>query len=274
MSKYFKDEDEIQLSEYAKESISPEMKKAAKYLMFCLGDVSLSKDIIEAYEDFFSHYSSKYDVKFEGDTIKGLYDFYKKFPRLSHKAFYEISFRYIKDLFEEYSLDAVFEKLIKLYGEVDDAMEMFISYIERKADELQEKYKDDASKLDEYSQIYYMEEFSEFYQYISYLKSLVLTQHISVDSILASLAAPELIKQDAKQLSELSRRYRCYMGAGYPVSYLMTKSFAKKEDLSKYGDRPLYYISSSDKLEEATFTTQEFIDSIKQEKAKKLISKK
>ena len=145
-------------------------------------------------------------------------------------------------------------------------------YIDKKADELQSKYEKEASKLDKYIKLYSDDGLTD--GYISYLKHLVIEKHMSVDKIIDSMPSQELIKKDREHLYHISKTSHCFMGCGYPASYLMTESYVKDADLSKYGQRPTYYISASDEKKEATFTTQEFIDSVNQEKVKRLTEKK
>ena len=93
MSKYFKEDTKIQLGDYRKRDLSDRMKRTVDYLIHCLGDVALSIDIIEAYNSYFFSYGGRYDVRGEVESVKGLYEIYKKFPSISSKAFSEISFR-------------------------------------------------------------------------------------------------------------------------------------------------------------------------------------
>lgn len=272
MSKYFIDEKEIQLSTYLERELSDKMKKTVEYLIHCLGDVSLPVYIIDAYRTYFYSSEGRYDVRTEEETIKGLYEFYKKFPSISGKAFYEISVRYIKDLFEDYSLVSVFEKLIKEHGESDETLETFITSVEKKADELQKKYFKQAILLRGCGKFYHVDGLAD--DYIPFLKSLVIKKHIPIEKIIESMPSPELVKEDRMYLHRLAVKYCCYFGCGYPASYLLTEAMAKGEDLSKYGERPLYSISLTDKPIKATFTIQEFIESTKQDNVKKLIRNK
>lgn len=271
MEKYFEENQKTQLSMYLERGISDKMKKTIEFLICCLGDVSLPLDIIESYKDYFYSSGGRYDVRTEVESVKGLYEFYKKFPSISAKAFEEISFRYIKDLFEEYSLDIVFEKLIKMHGKTDETLELFISYTEKKADELQKKRRKEARKLDRYLPIYHVDGLVD--DYIPFLKSLVIRKHISVDRILDSMPSPELVKKDREHLHRLSIVFHCYFGC-VPISYLITEDLAKGEDILKYGERPSYSVSFLEKPVETTFTTQEFIDSTKKTKDKELVRKK
>ena len=275
MKKYFKEDifEEKKISEYYQE-LSDHDRKVLKYLIETLGDVELDRKTFNIFIEQFHCFGGRYNVRTRKETIKGVYGFVKDIPTLSSEAIDEIFFRYIEDIFEECKMKTVLKKYIELFGKTDDAFEQFILYLETKADEYAKKYKEDASKLDQYYDQYYMEDFADWYQYISYLKSIVVREHISADAIIDCLPSPELVKKDARHLSKLSYTYRSDFGVDYPASYKITKCLAKGEDLTIFGERPSYYISIIDSYEDATFTTKEFIDSIKKEEDKRLIRKK
>ena len=272
MEKYFKERKEFHLSTYLKRGkLSEELERTTKYLMYCLGDVVMPLDIIETYDLYFSCFGGRYDVRHELETVKGLYEFYRKFPHITPKAFYEIAHRYIKDLFDGYSLEQVFAKMIEVYGELDETFEKFIQYVELKAEELEKKYDEDASKLDAYTKLYHIDGYED--SYISFLKSLILGKHIAVEKVMESMPGHELVVKDRKQLYSLAEKYRCYMGCGYPISYLMTRSLIKGEDLKEiYGKEPAYFITQSI-IEPATFTTQEFVKSVEDNNNNKICLK-
>ena len=269
MEKYFKERKEFHLSTYLKRgNLSEELERTTKYLMYCLGDVAMPLDIIETYDLYFSCFGGRYDVRHELETVKGLYEFYRKFPHITSEAFYEVAHRYIKDLFDVYSLEQVFKKMIEVYGETDEIFEKFIQYVELKAKKLEKKYDKAARKLDVYTKLYHIDGYED--GYIPFLKSLILGKHIAVDKVIESMPGHELVVNDSKQLYSLAEKYRCYMGCGYPISYLMTRSLIKGEDLEEiYGKEPAYFITQSI-IEPATFTTQEFIKSVEEHKVKKL----
>ena len=62
--------------------------------------------------------------------------------------------------------------------------------------------------------------------------------------------------------------YRIHFGAGYPVSYTMTKDLVKNGNVDDYPEIPTYYISTANKEIPALFTKQEYLDSIKKRKSK------
>ena len=134
-------------------------------------------------------------------------------------------------------------------------------------------YEEEAAKLDEYSEEYYIDGISDFYQYIPYLKRLVIYDQIPVDDIIDSMPSPEIIKKDALQLKELARYYRCHFGAGYPTSYECTKIIASGSILEEQEEKIAYYISACKEIVDGTFSTKEFMDSVRERKEKRLRKK-
>ena len=250
MSKYFTDEKEkvILLSSYTGDE--------KNLLIAALGDQYLPKSIIDTLSSFYHSYGGRYSVRSDDETIRGVVDIYRKFPRLSKKAISEIGFVYIQDLFERYELDIVLTGLLKFFGETDDAFEIFLSVVSKKADELDEEYKRKAEKLDLY------QGYSK--AYIDYLKSLVMREHVDVDKIMESIPSKELIQRDEKQLEDLSRRSKIYFGCCYPISYQLTRMHAKGEDISKIPELK-YYISTTKEEVPATFTKEDYLKEVKQE---------
>ena len=131
-------------------------------------------------------------------------------------------------------------------------------------------YEKEASKLDEYYDEYYVEGVSDDYQYITYLKYLVIHDHIPVDAIIDSMASPEIIKADALQLIQLVRYYRCYFGYGYPTSYECTKIIASGYILEEQEEKIAYYVSAVKEIVDGTFSTREFMDSVRERREKRL----
>ena len=277
MSKYFDDEEKVLLSSYLKK-IEPEndifaekKKSSTKFLINCLGDVELSESVIKTLTSYINTYGGKYNVRTKPKTLKGIYEVYSKIPRLTGEAIEEISRSYISDLYEEYSLVSIFEDLIKTNGENDETFIKYMDSVEKASEELQERYDKDASVLDKFKEEYFKYVGAKHYVNItSYLKEAVKREHISIDAILSSLPSPELVEKDAEQLAELAKENRIIFGIGIPVSYKMTKELAENGDLSSFEEQPYYYISTTDKCVDTTFTKQEFLDSVKKEYQKRI----
>lgn len=238
--------------------------KNVSWVMDDLTDVELPVSIIKKFYGCFHSFGGRYDVRTEPETIKGIYSLYSKYPQLSDNAMDHIIHIYIKDLFDEYDLENMLGKFIGVFGETDEAFEVFYNYVERKADELQVIYDEDSKKLEEYKLTYEP-------QYIEYLQGLIKYEHLSVDKIIASLPSPELVKTDKEQLNDISTSTRIYFGVGYPISYSLTKRLVKNSDSLSESDE-LYYVINNDKKVPATFTTTEFLESVKENQ--KVFSKK
>lgn len=272
MSKYFveREEEKVLLSKHKEEIIKDRSKfcyvysestiPQIEYLIKQLGDVEMTREVIAIFCNQFNCFGGRYDVRTDLDTFKGVYEITKRYPKLSSKAIDEIIFIYIKDLFEKYELVETLEKFIKTFGETDECFEIFYTYVEKKADELQKQYDKESLILDDYK-----EEYGE--SFIEYLKGLVKRKHFSIDSIIQSLPSADLIKKDEEQIQEISARTRIYFGACYPATYSMTTAFIKG-DIDKYPDQPSYYIDVYKKDIPTTFTKQEFLESIQKPKTK------
>ena len=134
-------------------------------------------------------------------------------------------------------------------------------------------YEEEASRLDEYRDEYYIEDVSDLYQYITYLKDLVIYDHFLVDDIIDSMPSPEIIIKDALQLKELARFYRCHLGMSYPTSYECTRILASGGSIREDDEKIAYYISSSKEIVDGTFSTKEFMDSVRERREKRLRKK-
>jgi len=268
MKKYFTEEqkEEYLLSDYLKMKekdikstlCEEEMRlRRTKYLIEILGDVKLDKDLYKKYINCFQSFGGRYSVRTRQDTLKDIYEITRKYNYLTIEAIEEIWFIYIRDLFEEYSIMDILEKYIKVFGKTSEAFELFIQYIEKKSDEQQKRYIEDAKNTDELK-----EEYSE--HFIDHLKGLIVRQHYTYDEIKKYLPSSDLIKKDEEHILEISRKTRIYFGCCNPLSYTMFDSLLAGETLDNYDEVGKYYISFGGH-EEVTFTKQEFLDSIKKQ---------
>ncbi len=269
MSKYFKEENlqKFKLSEYLEKDESefkgcifteePRIART-KYIMETLGDISLDKPTYELFISQFQSFGGRYDVRTKPDTIKGIFEIQEKYPSLTKTAIDEIWFVYIKDLFDTYSLVDVLQKYIDIHGQTDDALESFIDYVNRKADEFNIQFEDAAKELESYK-----EEYDE--DLVKHLQYIIKSQHIDIEDVKKSLPSSELIKKDREQLNEIARSTRIFMGMCNPISYQMIECLATGEGIDCYPEK-LHYIINSSREIEATFTKQEFLDSIKKAK--------
>lgn len=263
---YFKKEDikKHKLSEYLqfetsdfKHMLCDEERRVprTKYIMGILGDVEMDMETYKLFIGQFQSFGGRYDVRTKPETIKGIYDISQKYPCLAKDALDEIWFVYIQDLFEEYALDEILGKYIEIHGETDDAFGAYLDFVERKANEYQTRFEEDAKSLDKYKA-----EYGE--DLIKHLQYIVKGQHISASDIEKAIPSKELIEKDKQQLGEIATQTRIFMGMCEPISYQMIESLATGKGLDSYPEQPAYLINSTRKIE-TTFTKQEFLDSIK-----------
>jgi len=265
MKKYFKEEkeQELMLSEYLEKSDIKRClcdndirEKRTKYLINILGNVKMTEDIYILYINSFQKFGGKYSVRTRPDTLIDIYNITNKYNYLSSNAIDKIWFIYIRDLFNEYNLMNILEKFISAFGKNDEAFELFIDYVEKKADINQKKYILESSKADELK-----EEYSE--NFISHLKDLIIREHYTYEDIKNILPSSDLIKEDEEHILELSTKLRIHIGSCQPISYTMFDSLIRNKTLDMFEDKPKY--SASTGLEEyATFTKEDFIKSIKE----------
>ena len=262
MGKYFKESKEeafITASDYLETLSKTYMHDREEYytkLMESVMDGScFTKDEFDMFCGYFSS-TLGYDVKTKPKTIIDLHYMVMKYG-LTKEGFEEIASVYTRELFEQYDLDEILEKLIFVFGKTDEMFEGFMGYAHSKAKEIDKVYEVESEKLDPYTS-----EYGE--RFIKSMKHKVKRAHIKADTIISSLPSAELIKKDEAHLLELAYKTRIYMGLGMPVSHMYIEEYLEDETLSKLGE-PRYYITLGGKTEviDATFTKQEFLDSVK-----------
>ena len=263
-----REKEEKKLSEYLKDKSksyrwSEEARVArTEYLIEILGDVLFDQELYETFIGEFSCWGGRYDVRTKKETIKGIYEISRKYPYLTETGVEHIWFKYIRDLFEEYSLMDVFEKYVEMFGKTDEAFELFMDYIDKKADIHQKQYEEDAKLADEL-----LDSYSQ--GFVDHLKGLIKREHFTYDYLKEYLPCSELITKDEEHICEISTKTRIYFGCCLPVSYTMFDILIEDGTLDTYTDTPTYYINSSIK-EPATFTKDEFLRSIKNTRVKSL----
>lgn len=268
MKTYFKEETKkMKLSEYLKLTefkcfLCDEKYREprTRYIMDIIGDAELDEETYKLFLSQFQSCGGRYDVRLKRETIKGIYDISKKYPFLTADALDEIWFVYIQDQFEEYMLDEVLGKYIEIYGKKTETLFKYLDYVDKTAKQFDRQFIKEASKLDKYYTVYDMD-------LIKRLQYIIKSQHIKADKIISSLPSSELIRRDKAQLTEICIKTRIYMGACEPISYQMIESLATKGELDYYPEQPQYVICGTTKID-ATFTKQEFLDSIKEKKQK------
>ena len=273
MQKYFKEEGaRIRFSSYIKlleeDNNQDSMLREAKYLYNILGDVALTKDQLKAFHGLFHTIGGRYDVRTEPETIMGLYRISMRHPDLTKKAIDEIAHRYIDDFFKEEAIEIKLAKVIDVFGPTDDAFIVFLNYVDQRAVNYEKQYAKEAEKLDIYKDSYSGINYS--FDYITYLKAVVTRKHIPVDQIIDKMPKKELIQEDTKLLLELATNPVLSLGMSFPLSYQMTKDYAKNGNLDNYDEDLMYYRSIDKKTFKAPFTKQGFIDSVRENGIRKV----
>lgn len=244
------------ISEY---EVSMSDKDIIKYLISILGDISLDEKMFSLFIQKFHSFGGKYDVRTKKDTIKGIYEFISEFPFLSSRDIEEMWFIYIDDLFKEYHMKEVFKKYISIFGESEETVKMFISYVESKSIILDKKYKEESLLLDSLK-----DEYSE--SFISHLKYLIIRKHYHYEDIIKYLPSSELVKKDEEMLASLSQRTRIYFGCCRPISYSLLEELLEYGSLDSVSEELYYYVSTGEKVL-ASFSKSEYLS------GKKLIRK-
>lgn len=255
--KYFREESEekITLSTYLKELDKEEDILRTRHLIELFGDIKLERSQIKVFLDFYTLFGGPYSVRQEDETLLSMLDIKSKYPDLSAKAIEQISFEYIKDLFEEYSLDELLNDLIDKHGKTDEVFEKYIELVKRVGKEYQKKYESDAKEVE-----LLKDEYGE--RLVEYLQSQILHKHMHKEELLKYLPEKELIQNDEDQLVDFATRSRIHFAICRPMSYRLITEMTKDETLSDYPEEFKYY-SSFGKEIPLTFTKSEFIESTK-----------
>jgi len=262
MSKYFKESREeafITARDYLETLSKSYMHDGEEYYTKLMESVMEGSCFTKDEFDMFCSYFRStigYDVKTKPKTISDLHYLVMKYD-LTRDGFEEIARVYTRELFEQYDLEEILEKLAFVFGKTDEMFEGFICYAQSKAKELDMVYEKESEKLDPF-----IEEYGE--RFIKSMKHKIKRAHIKADTIISSLPSSDLIKKDEAHLLELAYKTRIYMGLGMPASHMYIEEYLEDETLSKLGE-PRYYINLGGKTEVigATFTKQEFLDSVK-----------
>ena len=273
MAVYFKEKEEkkLSLSEYLKKDelkcqyhLCPEKYRAprTKYIIDAIGDVELDESTYSLFLKQWQCSGGMYDVRTKSETFKGIYDFYKRFPFLTADALDEIWFRYISDLYQEYHLENILEIFLERFGKEDKTFKLFLSFTDEMAKFHHQKYIEDARKIESFEK-----EYGE--EFISRIKTLIIRQHLSLETIIKCLPSAEIIQRDEEQLKSIVESTRMFFGACEPISYQMFESLVTGEGLEYYPEQPQYSICGTKKMD-TTFTKKTFLESIKKAKVKKL----
>lgn len=260
--KFFKEESSrLKLSELMKktdEELDCSYKKRSlrtEYIISAIGDVELSIKDYFVFLDQFSYFGGRYDVRLDKDTFAGVYGMLEKYHMLSSKATELLFCTYIKDLFETYDLTDVLQDFIDKYGQSDDTFEKYYEYVQAKADELDLTYIEESKKAETLT----MTHGKKFADHVLYM---IRCKHYLYDDIDKWIPSSKIIRDDEEVIADFSQKTRIFFGCCQPVSYSMLEDLVKDRKL-EYGERPRY-TASHGYTQDASFTVQEYLDSVKE----------
>ena len=232
MSKYIleKELEKRKLSSY----ITDNNKKQIDYLISVLGDVELTEPDVNVFLIQFIRVAGPYDVLTMPSTIKSMYNIREQYPKLSSDAINSLFPKYIDDLFEKENLSNQLARFIKIFGYNDAMFEIYLEYIDRKANALQKKYMQKANAFNELRADYSKE-------FVNYLEHLTIRKHYDPERILEHIPSKDFVKKDEMRLKELISKYGIVYGATRPISYdLVEKTLLDDNSMSE--DVELCYI--------------------------------
>ncbi len=273
MSKYLKEKEEkVKLTDYLvdvekeyedhKNSYSDKWKLhlvRIKHILSALGEVEISKEIVEAICKSFDSSKCRYGtICLKKDTIRALYEISELFPELSGEAILCISKEYIKDLFEKYSFVEALCMMFRREGISDSTFEKFMDLVKSKGDEEDKKYDTEASHL----RMFY----GEYpYAFIQHFQKFIKQHHITLSKFGDSIPDPEFILKDQVQLKEISMRAKDCWDCCAPVSYSMIEDYLDGDlELTNFEEQPTYYISNIAGGIPTTFTKTDFLNCVKE----------
>ena len=233
-----------------------------EYMMSLFGDIELERSLVQEFVRLFSRFGGRYSVMSSPDTLKGLLDMKRKYPYLSTEAIGDLGIYYIKDLFDEYSLDTVLKDFFDTYGREDIAFTKYLEFVDKMAEEYQKKFDREAEEVG-----YLEDEYG--IRLVEYIQARIKRSHESKDKILECLPEVELIKRDEEELHAFAVRSRIHFSICYPKSYELIIAMTKDSELTDYAEQ-YSYRSSFGKEVKVPFTKTEFIESVKRRKGKKL----
>jgi len=245
------------------ERMTKDLYYKLKLIYTTLGDVEISKDMIEVFLSMFACTSRYGSIKFKPDTIKTVYDISEKFPELTSLALKEIYEEYIKDLFDEFSLVEVLEYYILKYGKEDKTFEMYMELVLKYADEVEKKYKYEAENL-----FYGHGEYT--FDFVVHFKKFIVQHHITLKRFCDCVPSAEIFFEDQKLLLSLSRKSKdCYV-TSLPVTFEMLEDYLDgDEELSYFKEESTYHISTTGERILAPISKSKFLKAIKEKKEAK-----
>lgn len=246
------------------ESRSGIEKRRLKRLFDILGDVTISKEFIEAYLSYFDYTSSKRgSLSLTEESLIGMYELSQAYPQLESSSIKLIMGEYVKDLFDEAQPLKYFDGMT--LRQMDDAFEKFMRLLKQAGEKSDMPYKEEKIKI-----ISSLSEYGK--EFVDYIKEYAVKYHKTLEDIYYSIPDASVVRKDADIFYEIGRK-ELFGPTGYPYSYEMCESMILFGDIDDF-KHPLIYKSSIRGRFESPMTTDEFLKSIEERRKKIKVRKK
>lgn len=228
-----------------------------------MGDVTISKEFIDAYLSYFNYTKSKRgNLSFNEESLIGMYELSRAYPQLESKSIKLIMGEYVKDMFDEVQPLKFFDGMT--LRQMDDSFERFMELLKMSGEKSDISYKEEskiASSLSGYGS-----------GFVEYIKKYSVKYHKTFEDIYYSIPDAPVLRKDADIFYETGSK-ELFGPTGYPYSYQMCEFmilFGKVDDFK----HPLMYSSTIRGKFESPMTTDEFLKSIEEKRKEIKIRKK
>lgn len=235
-----------------------------KRLFDILGDVTISKEFIDAYLSYFDYTRSKRgNLLFTEESIIGMYELSQAYPQLESKSIKLIMGEYVKDMFDEVQPLKLFDGMT--LREMDDSFERFMELLKMTGEKSDVPYKEELSKI--------ASSLSDYGSgFVEYIKKYAVKYHKTFEDIYYSIPSAPVVRKDADIFYEICRK-ELFGPTGYPYSYQMCEFMILFGDVDDF-KHPLMYDSSIRGRIESPMTTDEFLKSIEEKRKEIKVRKK
>lgn len=246
------------------ESYSGIAQVRLKRLFDILGDVTISKEFIDAYLSYFDYTSSKRgNLSLTEESLIGMYELSQAYPQLESSTIKLIMGEYVKDLFDEVQPLKYFDGMT--LRQMDDSFERFMELLKQAGEKSDIPYREEeakiASSLSEYG-----------IGFTDYIKKYAVKYHKTFEDIYYAIPDASVVRKDADIFYEIGRK-ELFGPTGYPYSYRMCEFMILFGDVDDF-QHPLMYDSSIRGRFESPMTTAEFLKSIEERRKEVKVRKK
>lgn len=246
------------------ESYSGIAQGRLKRLFDILGDVTISKEFIDAYLSYFDYTSSKRgNLSLTEESLIGMYELSRAYPQLESRSIKLIMGEYVKDLFDELHPLQYFDGMT--LREMDDSFEKFMRLLKQAGEKSDIPYREEEAKITS-SLIGYGSGF------VDYIKKYAVKYHKTFEDIYYAIPDASVVRKDADIFYEIGRK-ELFGPTGYPYSYRMCEFMILFGDVDDF-QHPLMYDSSIRGRFESPMTTAEFLKSIEERRKEVKVRKK